>query len=67
MLSEAYAFRAQGSFPETLAPRETRPWVRAVLFLIRYDTVVESLRHIPEPSGTALRLPATPFEEPHHE
>jgi hypothetical protein len=64
---DAYALRAQGSVSETLAPRETRPRVKAASFLIRYDTVVELLRHIPDPSGTALRLPATPFEEPQHE
>jgi hypothetical protein len=67
MLPQAYALRAQGSVSETLAPRETRPRIRAALFLIRNDTVVKSLRHIPDPSGTALRLPATPFEESHHE
>jgi len=66
-LPEAYVFRAQSYLLETLAPRETRPRVRAALFLICYDPVVESLRHVPDPSGMALRLPATPFEEPHHE
>ena len=66
-LSQVYALRAQDHLPETLAPRETRPRVKGAPFLIRYDTVVESLRHIPDPSGTALRLPPTPFEEPHHE
>lgn len=67
MAVDDYAVRAQGSFLETLAPRETRPRVRAAPFLIHYDAVVESLRHIPDPSGAPLRLPAMPFEEFHHE
>ncbi len=57
-----YALHAQGSVPETLAPRQARSRVKVAVFLISHDAVVESLRHIPDSSGTVLCLPATPFE-----